>query len=723
MEALFLKILNMSITATYVLVAVLVLRLLLRRAPKWISYSLWSLVLFRLLCPVSFSSEFSIFGRIGITGSTGSGGIEHIPASIGMLAAPQVDIGTTSVNTAINSALPVATPAVSVNPMQIFIYIGTWVWLTGFAVMLIYSITSYLRLKFRMREATLLSGNVFEIDIIHSPFVCGLIKPKIYLPIGLSESERRFVLCHEQTHIARKDYLIKPLAFLVLSVHWLNPFMWLAFLLMSRDLEMSCDEKVISNLDLEGKAGYSSALIQLAMQRPILAGSPLAFGESGTKGRVKNVLNYKKPAFWTLLVAVAVVILATVCLLTNPTETPKLPDVSAILSMEMEQFNDRTSVGTTIVTDQNEIKFVVAALTGARKTLKQSVNDNPTQNNYLVVRLSLEGEMRTLYLYTEGNGYYIEEPYIGVYKYIGDQDSIKVVYERYTRKLAVKGLKDNSIEIFVWKDKNQIKYSVFQGIKVSRIESEIYKGNMVFSDILDVNRVLATYQADGLQVSIRQMNTIDFTKDEMQTIADSLKISAENYIISIGVYVPAESLDNQLSPVIAKIEPTSPELSLGQSIGVGMPELDYASDDIVIFHGYFGLFVYDLNTLQIIRSLDLKPLNCHQIQGSNACDVSVSVDGNTVQLHPMESKNMYIYTVSSHTLREVPYQRMEKRFSNNFVPTGDVIDSSRLGVYSYNAVRFDTGEYGYLRTSKWTLDTLSYVREDMQYKLFDISKD
>ncbi len=330
MEELFLKILNMSITATYVLIAVLVLRLLLKRAPKWISYLLWSLVLFRLVCPISFTSAFSIFGRLGKIASAG-GGTEHIPMDIGRMdigrmAVPKVNIGVTSANAVINHLLPPATPAASLNPMQIPVFIGTCIWLAGFVLLLLYSVVSYLRLKNNMCEATLISANVFETDKIVSPFVCGLIKPKIYLPLGLSENERDYVLRHENTHIARKDHLIKPLAFLALSVHWFNPFLWLAFILMNRDLEMSCDEKVVSSLDPEGKAGYSTALVQLAIKRPLFAGSPLAFGESGTKGRVKNVLNYKSPAFWVLVIAVAAVVLAALCLLTNPSKPSGLLD-------------------------------------------------------------------------------------------------------------------------------------------------------------------------------------------------------------------------------------------------------------------------------------------------------------------------------------------------------------------------------------------------------------
>ena len=161
-----------------------------------------------------------------------------------------------------------------------------------------------------------------------------------------------------------------------------------------------------------------------------------------------------------------------------------------------------------------------------------------------------------------------------------------------------------------------------------------------------------------------------------------------------------------------------PGWSPEQIVGVDMVELDYASDDIVILHDYFGLFVYDLNARQIIRSLDLKPLNCHQTQGDNYCNVSVSMDGNTMQLHPMSSKNMYVYTVSDNTLRETAYQKMKDRFSSRFVPIEDVINSSEIGSYSHNAVRFDTGEYGYLHTSDGTLGTLSYVRDDMMYALF-----
>lgn len=319
MEAVFLKILNMSITASYVFAFVFVLRLLLKRAPKWISYTLWSVLLFRLVCPVSFSSAFSILRSIGAPAAE-SGSVAYIPSNIGTMTAPTVNVGISSLSEAINGALPAATSVASANPLQIWIFIGACVWLAGIAVMLIYSAVSYIRLRRRMSDATLLFDNVFETDVIATPFVCGFMKPKIYLPVGLSESEHESVLLHERTHIARCDHLIKPLAFLVLSVYWFHPLVWLAFVLLSRDMEMSCDERVIKALSDEQKSGYSSALLHLAVRRPILAGSPLAFGESGAKGRIKNILNYRKPSFWVVLIAAVAATVVGVCLLANPSD-------------------------------------------------------------------------------------------------------------------------------------------------------------------------------------------------------------------------------------------------------------------------------------------------------------------------------------------------------------------------------------------------------------------
>jgi beta-lactamase regulating signal transducer with metallopeptidase domain len=415
MVEVFLKVLNMSITATYVLIAVLILRLLLKRAPKWISYILWGVLLFRLVCPVSFSSAFSLFNFLNAP-VAGSGGIEYISKANGLTVVPQISSDADYFGKTVSPIVSHAVEATSVEPMQLFLSIGTWVWLAGIVVMLIYSVVSYLWLKRRVSTATHLNGNVFETDEISSPFVCGFFKPKIYLPVGINETEREYVLLHERTHILRKDHIIKPIAFFALSIHWFNPFMWLAFCLMSRDMEMSCDERVVCELDREGKVRYSETLLRLAMRRPILAGSPLAFGESTTKSRIKNVLHYKKPSFWLVCTAVLVLASGTIFLLTNPDQFLGLPDATFVMSVEMERFNEGVSVGSAVLTDNTDIEKVLSALSEAKKTLRKSVNDTPTQKNYVIIRLILEDGIRSLFLYSKGGSYYIEEPYAGVYK-------------------------------------------------------------------------------------------------------------------------------------------------------------------------------------------------------------------------------------------------------------------------------------------------------------------
>jgi beta-lactamase regulating signal transducer with metallopeptidase domain len=327
MEGLFLKLLNMSITAAYVFTFVFILRLFLKRAPKWISYALWSLMLFRLVCPVSFSSDFSVFGRLGGAGPSaqldGMAFIEPVAASAAAPAsAPISGAGGSLASLPASSASAAAglsgTGISAADPMQMLIFIGMCVWLTGIAVMLIYGAASYLKLKRRVSEATRVEGNVFETDAISAPFVFGLTRPRIYLPVSLDGTGRDFVLRHERAHIRRGDQFIKPLAFLALSVHWFNPFVWLAFVLMGRDMEMSCDERVIRELEPEARAGYGETLAGLAAKRPLLAGSPLAFGESGVKTRVRNVLSYRRPAFWVIAIAVIAAAAVGICLLTNP---------------------------------------------------------------------------------------------------------------------------------------------------------------------------------------------------------------------------------------------------------------------------------------------------------------------------------------------------------------------------------------------------------------------
>lgn len=312
LQYLFLSVLNMSITASYVILFVLLTRLFLRKAPKIFSYSLWAVVLFRLTFPVSFSSALSFLGFI----KTDS--MKYIPSDIGMMAQPQVNVGIYDINQAINSSLPAANLSGSVNPMQIIIFVSSVLWGVGVLSLLIYSVVSYVLLKRSVRTAMLLIDNILESEQIQSPFVLGIIKPKIYLPMGFPESQRCYILKHEYIHIRRFDYLIKPFAFLVLCIHWFNPLVWISFLLMTKDMEMSCDERVLKEMGTEIKKDYSSSLLSLAVSRKTISMSPLAFWESNAKSRIKNVLDYKRPAFWVVVLTVVGTLIISVGLMANP---------------------------------------------------------------------------------------------------------------------------------------------------------------------------------------------------------------------------------------------------------------------------------------------------------------------------------------------------------------------------------------------------------------------
>jgi bla regulator protein blaR1 len=207
MEQVFLKVLNMSITSSYAILFVMLARLILRKAPKVFSYSLWGIVMFRLVCPVSFSSSLSFFRFVK------SDTMEHIPANIGYMQQLQVNVGIDNVNNLLNNSLPAATPVASVNPVQIIIFILSIIWIMGTIGLITYSLISYIHLRRKVRTAMLISDNIFECENITSPFVLGMIKPKIYLQIGLTENERGYILMHEQTHIKRLDYLISLLLF------------------------------------------------------------------------------------------------------------------------------------------------------------------------------------------------------------------------------------------------------------------------------------------------------------------------------------------------------------------------------------------------------------------------------------------------------------------------------------------------------------------------------
>ncbi len=325
MEAVFLKILNMSFSAALVIVVVIVARLLLRRAPKKWSYLLWCVVAFRLLCPVSFSAPFSVLrltaqpAVVTQSASSAASEIAYIPQDIGLMAQPRVYVGTPRVSEAVSDSLPAPQALASVNPLQVWTAVGTVLWCAGMAVLLLYGVISYVNLRRRLRGAVRTEDGVFETDAVRAPFILGLFYPTIYLPPGLEGEPLRYVLAHERFHLRRGDHAVKLLAFVLLTVHWFNPLVWLAFALMSRDMEMRCDEAVLS-AERGITKPYSMALLSFATERRFPSPSPLCFGETGVKERIRNVLRWKKPRAWVTVCAAALCVIAVAACAVNPSK-------------------------------------------------------------------------------------------------------------------------------------------------------------------------------------------------------------------------------------------------------------------------------------------------------------------------------------------------------------------------------------------------------------------
>jgi beta-lactamase regulating signal transducer with metallopeptidase domain len=322
MSKLFISMLNMSLMASYIILFVMLIRIPLKKAPKAISYALWSVVAFRLIIPFSLESIFSLIPR--------NMNANPIPQDIIYQQSPQINSGIKIVDSFINQSLSAPIIGASTNPLQIYAEIGAYIWILGMIILFIYSVTSILLLKKQLKSAELIENNIFKAGNLKTPFVLGLIRPKIYLPEGINYEERSYILLHEQTHIHRKDHIIKIFAFLILSIHWFNPLVWIAFILMSRDMELSCDERVLKEKNENIKKAYASSLLSLASGRHILHASPLAFGEGNVKGRIKNVMNYKKPKFWVILIAMILAIVVSIGLIVNPINDTKLSDASDI---------------------------------------------------------------------------------------------------------------------------------------------------------------------------------------------------------------------------------------------------------------------------------------------------------------------------------------------------------------------------------------------------------
>ena len=322
MNRIFSTLLTMSIGAAWLILIIMLLRLLLKQAPKWVNCVLWGFVGLRLACPFVPESRFSLM--------PGAFRMQNRYSSAADLTFAQTPVvGGNLSQTVINGAgaarltgIPTGAGTVTIGfrgeGIQQFLSVGSIVWLIGVIAMLGYAVYSYLRVRRQVSEAAWLRENLWICDQVKSPFILGLFRPRIYLSSGMEKAQLPYVIAHEQAHLRRGDQWWKLFGFVLLMIHWCNPLVWVAYILFCRDLELACDENAVRDLTLEERKSYSYALLSCSMQRRLVTVCPLAFGEVGVKKRVKEILNYKRPSFWILLAAVAACVIVAVCFLTNP---------------------------------------------------------------------------------------------------------------------------------------------------------------------------------------------------------------------------------------------------------------------------------------------------------------------------------------------------------------------------------------------------------------------
>ena len=375
MGDIFLKILSMSINAGWIVLAVLIIRLLLKKAPKWITVLLWGVVALRLLIPFSFESFLSLLPSKEVISTSAPAVTQNVATEV----MPNIDTGVSLIDYPVNEFLGESFSANNSNSENFIdvVTIIAIVWLVGIAVMLVYSVISYIKLRKKVVISLCKEKNVYYCDNINTPFILGILKPKIYIPSSMDETDIDYVLSHEEAHIKRKDYLWKPLGFLLLSVHWFNPLLWVAYGAFCRDIELATDEKAIKNMKREEKIAYSNVLVNCSINQKIISANPLSFGEISVKDRIKNIVSYKKPTVWVMILIIIVCSVFTVGFLTDPPTKDDSKFFEKFFPSSNEDFEDKvvTSTTTTVTGGETQGK------TEDGKETVSKVTSSPTLNN------------------------------------------------------------------------------------------------------------------------------------------------------------------------------------------------------------------------------------------------------------------------------------------------------------------------------------------------------
>lgn len=435
MSSFFLKIVNMSIAASWLILAVVLLRVVLKKAPKWINVLLWGIVAFRLICPFSFESALSLIPSA-----------ETISPEIMMDWTPEISTGVSSIDKVVN---PIITdtfapePIASANPLQLLIPVLAIVWAIGIIAMLVYAAVSYFRLQKKVGASLSVRDNIWICDDIQTPFILGFFKPSIYIPSGTDEAQLPYIIAHENAHLKRCDHWWKPLGYLVLAIHWFNPLVWIAYILLCRDIELACDEKVIRGLNQNESISYSEALLSCSVNRRTVMVCPLAFGEVGVKERVKNVLNYKKPAFWIVAIAVVSSFVLGVCFLTNPSSFPVKLDSVQISKASTMDF--RTNIGpTTFQLSAAEI----GELSSRIKNLKIGHKDQSLQGHtpFYSLHVDTKENDRITFSGFDSNGNQAAILYENVYYRITDSDFISYLQRICAGETRTESINETNVD-------------------------------------------------------------------------------------------------------------------------------------------------------------------------------------------------------------------------------------------------------------------------------------
>ena len=535
MEGVFIKLLNLSIQASILIVVVLLLRFILNKSPKWMKCLLWALVAIRLVCPFSIESIFSLSPDAEVVSMDNYVGMPNIQSEAAGADRSVNEYAEIHDNEAVTAEKK------NTNPFHIL----SIIWSVGIVILAVYALGSCLKIWRRVKLSIRTTENIYICDRIDSPFIFGIIKPRIYLPSGISEEQKESVIAHEQAHIKRLDHFWKPFGFCLLTVYWFNPLCWLAYILLCRDIELACDEKVIKNMDVTQKKIYSQVLLSFSESQKQILACPLAFGEVGVKERIRSILNYKKPAFWIIAVAIVSMIVTSVLFLTSPKK--KTYEITFHIPAGCE----------------NQLVFSDEEISSLKKNISFSVGRDIGDTE--IQLKGVEGKEEGAY----------DEPV-----YVTSGMSAKMQVERGA-----------------W-------YRV-----------GIYASN-------------DTSGEKTVHVSVKNVEV---------RIAANKETTAEN------------------EPLQDMIKVSAPTIDLSSSTGADGSTMYYADENMFIFGGYYGLFVYDVTKNQITRSVDLAPIGCNDTQGDNACEIVATEDGSKVLLSTASSNMMYVYSVADNQMWREPY--------------------------------------------------------------------